>query len=122
VAHYVFCAQLGITFTKKVCLDKATKVNRMRQVQALPSRRMTHVLNRPMLNPLHRSAPLETKRMSSPAGKSSLSLCRETLRNINWRLIVFCVALWWFIYSAPTEGILTSHFWAASTATNSDDF
>ena len=51
-----------------------------------------------------------------------VSFCRETLRNINWKLIVFCVALWWFIYSAPTEGILSPHFWAASTPTNSDDF
>jgi hypothetical protein len=51
-----------------------------------------------------------------------VSICRETLRNINWKLIVFCVALWWFIYSAPTEGILSPHFWATSTATNSDDF
>ena len=64
-----------------------------------------------MLNLRHRYIP--SKR---------LWRCRETLRNINWKLIVFCVALWWFIYSAPTEGILSSHFWSASTATNSDDF
>jgi hypothetical protein len=52
---------------------------------------------------------------------NGLWLCRQRLRNVNWKLIVFCVALWWFIYSAPTEGILTS-FWSASTATNADDF
>lgn len=55
-------------------------------------------------------------------GNKSVSVYRETLRNINWKLVVFCVALWWFIYSAPTEGILSPHFWAASSATDSDDF
>jgi hypothetical protein len=74
-----------------------------------------------MLNLLRRSTPLATTRGSSPAGNDGLAL-RETLRNINWKLIVFCVALWWFIYSAPTEGILSPHFWAASSASNSDDF
>jgi hypothetical protein len=47
---------------------------------------------------------------------------QNALRNINWKLIAFCVALWWFIYSAPTEGIFTSHFWSASNATSSEDF
>ena len=75
-----------------------------------------------MLNRLHRSTSIATTHKSSPAGNNSLGLFRETLRNINWKLVVFCVALWWFIYSAPTEGILSPHFWAASTATNSDDF
>jgi len=51
-----------------------------------------------------------------------MSPLQEALRNINWKLVVFCVALWWFIYSAPTEGILTPHFWSASTASNADDF
>lgn len=74
-----------------------------------------------MLNRLRRSTPLATARRPYSAGNDSLPL-RETLRNINWKLIVFCVALWWFIYSAPTEGILSPHFWAASSATNSDDF
>ena len=55
-------------------------------------------------------------------GNESVSVYRETLRNINWKLVVFCVALWWFIYSAPTEGILSPHFWAASSATDADDF
>jgi hypothetical protein len=76
-----------------------------------------------MLNLLRRSTPIETGHTPSPTtAGTSFSRLRETLRNVNWRLIVFCVALWWFIYSAPTEGILTSHFWSASTATNSDDF
>jgi len=94
----------------------------MRQVQALPRTLQIGVANRPMLNLLRRPIPIETKRTPSHAGNSSVSLCRQTLRNINWKLIVFCVALWWFIYSAPTEGILSPHFWAASTATNADDF
>ena len=25
------------------------------------------------------------------------------MRNINWRVVAFWVALWWFVYSAPTE-------------------
>jgi hypothetical protein len=25
------------------------------------------------------------------------------MRAINWKLIVFWVALWWFVYTAPTE-------------------
>lgn len=75
-----------------------------------------------MLNRLPRSTSIASTHKPSPAGNNSLGLFRETLRNINWRLVVFCVALWWFIYSAPTEGILSPHFWAASTATNSDDF
>ena len=75
-----------------------------------------------MLNPSRRSTAIETARTPSPTGDNSLSFCRETMRNINWKLIIFCVALWWFIYSAPTEGILSPHFWAASTATTADDF
>jgi hypothetical protein len=76
-----------------------------------------------MLNLLRRSTPIEAARtIRTPSPDSGISLCRETLRNVNWKLIVFCVALWWFIYSAPTEGILSPHFWATSTATNSDDF
>ena len=75
-----------------------------------------------MLNRLHSSTSSATTHKPSPAGNNSVGLFRETLRNINWKLVVFCVALWWFIYSAPTEGILTSVFGAASTATHSDDF
>jgi hypothetical protein len=94
----------------------------MRQVQALPSMPSTRVVNKPMLNLLRRRTSIETTRTPASADSYRVSFCRETLRNINWKLIVFCVALWWFIYSAPTEGILSPHFWAASTATNADDF
>jgi hypothetical protein len=41
---------------------------------------------------------------------------------INWKLIAFCVALWWFIYSAPTEGALISLFWPDAHAGYADDF
>ena len=75
-----------------------------------------------MLDPLRRSAAIKTTRKPRRAANNSLADSQETLRNINWKLIVFCVALWWFIYSAPTEGILSPHFWAASNATSSDDF
>ena len=74
-----------------------------------------------MLNRLRHCTPSATAHKPARAGKG-VAGCWKTLRNINWKLIVFCVALWWFIYSAPTEGILTAHFWAPSTATNSDDF
>lgn len=74
-----------------------------------------------MLNRHHHSTSIETPREPSLAG-NGVARWREALANVNWKLIVFCVALWWFIYSAPTEGILSSHFWAASNATNSDDF
>jgi hypothetical protein len=79
-------------------------------------------VNKPMLNLLRRRTSIETTRTPGTGDSNTVSFCRETLRNINWKLIVFCVALWWFIYSAPTEGILSPQFWAASTATNSDDF
>ena len=75
-----------------------------------------------MLNLLRPRTSIETTGRRVTADTNGVSFCRETLRNINWRLIVFCVALWWFIYSAPTEGILSPQFWAASTATNPDDF
>ena len=111
-----------MTVPKKVCLDKATKVSRMRQVQALPPTPSKRVVNKPMLNLLRRRPSIKTPIRPAAADPDSVSFCRETLRNINWKLIVFCVALWWFIYSAPTEGILSPHFWAASTTTNADDF
>jgi hypothetical protein len=88
----------------------------------LPPTLSTSVVNKPMLNLLRRRTSIETTRTPATADSNTVSFCRETLRNINWKLIVFCVALWWFIYSAPTEGILSPQFWAASTATNSDDF
>jgi len=82
----------------------------------------TRVVNKPMLNLLRRRTSIKTTHTPASADSYRESFCRETLRNINWKLIVFCVALWWFIYSAPTEGILSPHFWAASTTTTADDF
>ena len=122
VAYYVLYAQQVITFTKKVCLDKATKVFRMSQVQPLPPTGHARVVAKLMLNLLRRRTPIGTSPTPATGDPHGVSFCRHTLRNINWKLIVFCVALWWFIYSAPTEGILSPQFWAASTATNSDDF
>jgi hypothetical protein len=94
----------------------------MRQVQPLPPKTSTGVVDKLMSNLLPRLTSNKTTRTPVVAASNRVSFCRETLRNINWKLIVFCVALWWFIYSAPTEGILSPQFWAASTATNSDDF
>ena len=45
------------------------------------------------------------------------------MSNINWKLIAFCVALFWFVYSAPTEGWLTEILTASSTvSSNADTF
>ena len=94
----------------------------MRQVQPLPPKTSTGVVDKLMSNLLPRLTSNKSTRTPVVPASNRVSFCRETLRNINWKLIVFCVALWWFIYSAPTEGILSPHFWAASTTTNSDDF
>ena len=94
----------------------------MSQVQPLPPTVTRRVVTKPMLNLLRPRTPIGTPPPPITGTPTGVSFCRDTLRNINWKLIVFCVALWWFIYSAPTEGILSPQFWAASTATNSDDF
>jgi len=46
----------------------------------------------------------------------------SSMSKINWKLIAFCVALWWLIYSAPTEGALISLFWPDAHASYADDF
>jgi hypothetical protein len=74
-----------------------------------------------MLNLLPRPTSIKKTQARSAAGIRRVSY-RDTLRSINWRLIAFCVALWWFVYSAPTEGVFSSHFWSGSTTTNADDF
>ena len=33
-----------------------------------------------------------------------------SLAKINWKTIAFWALLWWLVYSAPTEGILTDMF------------
>jgi hypothetical protein len=95
----------------------------MKQVQPLPPIRLDAVfVTGSMLNLRRRSTSSTPPPSELATGNEGVSVYRETLRNINWKLVVFCVALWWFIYSAPTEGILSPHFWAASSATDSDDF
>lgn len=74
-----------------------------------------------MLNRLARPIPSPTSQLQ-PSATRQVSPYRQALRQVNWKLIVFCVALWWFIYSAPTEGILTSYFSSASTVSSADDF
>jgi len=46
------------------------------------------------------------------------------MSKINWRLMVFIGALWWFVYSAPTEESLIAIFTgnATSVAASADDF
>jgi len=43
---------------------------------------------------------------------------------INWKLIAFVGALWWFIYSAPTEDSLITMFthFGSAPAGQTDDF
>ena len=47
------------------------------------------------------------------------------MAKINWKLIAFVGALWWFIYSAPTEESLIAIFAGHSgtaTAGRANDF
>jgi hypothetical protein len=49
----------------------------------------------------------------------------STMSKINWKLIAFISALWWFIYSAPTEDSLAMWLFGGSssrTASYADDF
>ena len=48
-----------------------------------------------------------------------------TMSKINWKLIAFISALWWFIYSAPTEDSLATWLFGGSSsraASYADDF
>jgi hypothetical protein len=45
---------------------------------------------------------------------------RRALSEINWKLIAFWVLLWWFVYSAPTEGTLTELLTHADLASQAD--
>jgi len=44
------------------------------------------------------------------------------MSKINWKLIAFCVALWWLIYSAPTEESLAALFFGSPSSAAADDF
>jgi hypothetical protein len=45
------------------------------------------------------------------------------MAKINWKLIAFWAVLWWFIYSAPTEGWLSEMLVLnSSTASQADTF
>jgi hypothetical protein len=45
------------------------------------------------------------------------------MAKINWKLIAFWAVLWWFIYSAPTEGWLSEMLMSnSSTASEADRF
>jgi hypothetical protein len=47
---------------------------------------------------------------------------RSVVSTINWKLIAFWVLLWWFVYSAPTEGSLTQLLSSADVASQADTF
>ncbi|HKC55839.1 MAG TPA: hypothetical protein VKC35_06925 [Vicinamibacterales bacterium] len=45
------------------------------------------------------------------------------MKKINWKLIAFWAVLWWCIYSAPTEGWLSTILMSSSgTASQADNF
>jgi len=45
------------------------------------------------------------------------------MQKINWKLIAFWAVLWWCIYSAPTEGWLSTILMSSSgTASQADNF
>lgn len=41
---------------------------------------------------------------------------------INWKLIAFWVALWWFVYRAPTEGSFAQLVSSVDVASDADNF
>ena len=41
---------------------------------------------------------------------------------INWKVIAFWVLLWWFIYSAPTEGTIAQLLLTTTSTTQADTF
>lgn len=43
------------------------------------------------------------------------------MQKINWKLIAFWAVLWWFIYSAPTEGWLSEMLVSNSTTASQAD-
>ena len=47
---------------------------------------------------------------------------RSAIANINWKLIAFWALLWWFVYSAPTEGSITQLLSSADVANQGDNF
>ena len=47
---------------------------------------------------------------------------RRALSTINWKLIAFWVLLWWFVYSAPTEGSLSALLSSADVTSQADTF
>ena len=46
------------------------------------------------------------------------------MAEINWRMIAFWAALWWFVYSAPTEDPFDNirAQWISPTAEYAEDF
>ena len=41
---------------------------------------------------------------------------------INWKLIAFWALLWWFVYSAPTEGSIAQLLSSSNTPAQADTF
>ena len=46
----------------------------------------------------------------------------RAMSNINWKLIAFWAVLWWLVYSAPTEDVLTKMLSNSVVAPQADTF
>ena len=42
------------------------------------------------------------------------------MANVNWRFIAFWAALWWFVYTAPTQGDFLSSVLLPQSASQDD--
>ena len=42
------------------------------------------------------------------------------MTDVNWRIIAFWAALWWFVYSAPTEDFFARALLTGSAAQNAE--
>jgi hypothetical protein len=68
---------------------------------------------------------LAARRAAGPFRLGEKSPARGTsfMQKINWKLIAFWAVLWWCIYSAPTEGWLSTILMSSSgTASQADNF
>jgi len=44
------------------------------------------------------------------------------MSKINWKLIAFWAVLWWLVYSAPTEDVLSNMLSGSIVAQHADTF
>lgn len=46
----------------------------------------------------------------------------RAMANINWKLIAFWAVLWWLVYSAPTEAVLSNMLSGSVVTQQADTF